>query len=109
MASIKDLIGDIPLIAKFGYFTAAQQPLLEQIVLGSQPYLAAFSVINTIQAAVVDEHGKQLLPRRGAPKSGPLWRQYQMGWHGYGQTSACITQTAPPQLRNHRGRRSYAT
>jgi dihydroorotate dehydrogenase (NAD+) catalytic subunit len=66
----KELIGNIPLIAKFGYFTAAQQPLLEQIVLGTQHYLAAFSVINTIQAAVVDEQGKQLLPGEGRLKAG---------------------------------------
>jgi dihydroorotate dehydrogenase (NAD+) catalytic subunit len=61
----KEAIGDVPLIAKLGYFSAEQQELLEQIVMDTKEYLSAFSAINTIQAPVVDEQGKQLLPGEG--------------------------------------------
>ncbi len=67
---VKEAVGDVPLIAKFGYFSPAQQELLEKIVLDTQPYLAAFSAINTIPAAVVDEAGNQLLPGEGRLRSG---------------------------------------
>ncbi len=67
---VKEVIGDIPLIAKIGYFSPDQQELLEQIVLDTKPYLAAFSAINTIPAAVVDEQGNQLLPGEGRLRSG---------------------------------------
>ncbi len=67
---VKEAIGDIPLIAKVGYFAPGQQELLEKIVLDTKPYLAAFSAINTIPAAVVDEQGNQLLPGEGRLKSG---------------------------------------
>jgi dihydroorotate dehydrogenase (NAD+) catalytic subunit len=66
----KEAIGDIPLIAKVGYFSPDQQQLLEQVVTDTKPYLAAFSAINTIPAAVVDEQGNQLLPGEGRLKSG---------------------------------------
>ena len=66
----KEAIGDIPLIAKVGYFSSDQQQLLEQIVADTKPYLAAFSAINTIPAAVVDEQGNQLLPGEGRLKAG---------------------------------------
>lgn len=67
---VKKAIGDIPLIAKIGYFPPEQQDLLERIVLDTKSYLAAFSAINTIPAAVVDEQGNQLLPGEGRLKSG---------------------------------------
>lgn len=67
---VKEAIGDIPLIAKVGYFSPDQQQLLERIVVDTKPYLAAFSAINTIPAAVVDEQGNQLLPGEGRLKSG---------------------------------------
>src|SRR3954462_14925690 len=67
---VKQVVGDIPVIAKLGYFTPGQQKLLEKIVLDTQPYFAAYSTINTIQAEVVDEEGKQLLPGEGRLKSG---------------------------------------
>lgn len=66
----KELVGDVPLIAKIGYFSSAQQALIEQIVLDSSPYLSAYSAINTIQTAVVDEQGNQLLPGEGRLKAG---------------------------------------
>lgn len=67
---VKTAIGDVPLIAKVGYYTGDQQELLEQIVLDTKDYLAAFAAINTIQAAVVDHEGKQLLPGEGRLRSG---------------------------------------
>jgi dihydroorotate dehydrogenase (NAD+) catalytic subunit len=67
---IKDKIGDTPLVAKIGYFRPDQQELLERITLDVKDYVAAYSSINTIQAAVVDEAGKQLLPGEGRLKSG---------------------------------------
>ncbi|MEK7059897.1 MAG: diguanylate cyclase [Patescibacteria group bacterium] len=66
----KDKIGDIPLIAKVGYFSEDQQDLLEKIVRGTKQYLAAFSAINTLQAPVVDKQGKQLLIGEGRLKAG---------------------------------------
>ncbi|MBX9585999.1 MAG: diguanylate cyclase [Gammaproteobacteria bacterium] len=66
----KEAVGDVPLIAKMGYFTPDQQPLLEKIVLGTSPYLGAYSVINTLQAAIVDEQGNQFLPGPGRLKAG---------------------------------------
>ena len=66
----KEAIGDLPIIAKIGYFSANQQELLEQIVLRTKDYLSAFSAINTIQAAVVDEQGNQMLPGEGRLKGG---------------------------------------
>jgi dihydroorotate dehydrogenase (NAD+) catalytic subunit len=59
---VKARVGEIPLIAKFGYFSDEQEPLLEQIIIDSAPYLAAISAINTISAPVVDENGSQALP-----------------------------------------------
>lgn len=67
---VKSAVGDIPLIAKVGYFSPQQQDLLEKIVTDTAEYLAAFSSINTIPAAVVDEQGKQLLPGEGRLKAG---------------------------------------
>jgi dihydroorotate dehydrogenase len=67
---VKAAIGDVPLIAKVGYFTPEQQPSLEKIVDQTKDYLSAFSAINTIVATVVDEQGKQLLPGAGRLKSG---------------------------------------
>ena len=61
----KKAVGDIPLIAKMGYFSEEQEELLTKIVLDTNQYISAFSGINTIQAAVVDEDGNQLLPGEG--------------------------------------------
>lgn len=66
----KEKIGDLPLIAKVGYYSPEQQSLLESIVEDTKDYVAAFGVINTIQAAIVDENGNQLLPGEGRLKSG---------------------------------------
>jgi len=67
---VKAAVGDIPLIAKVGYFSPEQQELLEKIVIDTAPYLSAISAINTIPAAVVDEQGNQLLKGEGRLKAG---------------------------------------
>lgn len=67
---VKETIGDIPLIAKIGYFAPEQQELLEKIVVDTAPYISAFVAINTIPAAVVDQDGKQILPGEGRLKAG---------------------------------------
>lgn len=67
---VKQRVGNIPVVAKLGYFSSDQQSLLEEIITKSSPYFSAYSVINTIQAAVVDESGEQLLPGEGRLKSG---------------------------------------
>ncbi len=67
---VKDAVGNIPLIAKVGYFSPQQQDLLEKIVVDTAQYLDAFSAINTIPASVVDEQGNQLLKGEGRLKAG---------------------------------------
>ncbi len=62
---VKEAVGDIPVIAKLGYFSEERQSLLEKTIIETAPYFSAFSVINTIQAPVVDEQGEQLLPGEG--------------------------------------------
>src|SRR5579884_3140532 len=69
-AKAKAKVGDTPLIAKIGYYTREQQSILETIVDQTSHYISAFSAINTIQAAVVDSTGQQLLPGEGRLKSG---------------------------------------
>lgn len=66
----RERIGDIPLIAKFGYFSEQQQELLEQIITDISPYISAISSINTISAPVVDENGEQALPGPNRLNSG---------------------------------------
>jgi dihydroorotate dehydrogenase (NAD+) catalytic subunit len=67
---IKERIGDVPLIAKIGYFSAVQEKALEQIVADNKQNVAAYSAINTIPVEVVNDFGKQLLPGLGRLKSG---------------------------------------
>lgn len=58
----KEIIGNTPLLAKLGYFSAEQQELLETIVKKMLPFVQGVATINTIPAPVVDENGKQALP-----------------------------------------------
>ncbi len=67
---VKDAIGDIPLITKFGYFSAQQEGLLEEILADIQPFISAISAINTLPAPVVDENGRQALPGDNRLSSG---------------------------------------
>ena len=66
----KEAIGDIPLIAKVGYYSDRQQELLENVVKEMVPYVDAICAINTIAAPVVDENGQQALPGPNRLKSG---------------------------------------
>lgn len=67
---VKKRVGSIPIGIKIGYFSAEQQELLERTVKAVAPYVSFISVINTIAAAVVDDHGEQALPGKGRLKSG---------------------------------------
>ena len=66
----KEAIGDVPLIAKVGYFSEQQDDLLKQVVTEMAPYVAAISAINTIPAPVVNESGEQALPGPNRLSSG---------------------------------------
>lgn len=59
---IKEKIGSTPLLAKLGYFTSEQEPLLEVIIEKISPFIDGLATINTIPAPVVDENGQQALP-----------------------------------------------
>lgn len=59
---IRNKIGDFPLLIKIGYFTAEQQPLLENLVIAISKYVDGISAINTIQLKIVDKKGQQVLP-----------------------------------------------
>lgn len=76
----KAAIGDVPLIAKLGYFSTAQQGILEEIVEQTKDYCDCFSVINTIAAPIVDEHGEQALPGPNRMKAGVCGRSIR--WAG---------------------------
>ncbi len=58
----KEKIGDIPLIVKIGHYSKEQTELLEHILRLLKPFIAGVAAINTIPAAVVDEHENQALP-----------------------------------------------
>lgn len=66
----KERIGNVPLIAKFGYFSNEQEQLLKKIIGDTSDYLAAISTINTISAPIVDAEGQQALPGPNRLKSG---------------------------------------
>lgn len=66
----KEKIGNTKIIAKIGYFSSAQQKLLESVVKKMLPFVSAISAINTIAAPVVDKYGKQALPGPNRLKSG---------------------------------------
>ncbi len=63
-------IGDKKLILKFGYFTKDQQATLEKILEDVAGKIDAFSLINTIPAAVRKKDGSQALPGEGRLVSG---------------------------------------
>lgn len=66
----KEAIGDTPLVTKFGYFSAAQEELLEDTLKEITPFVSAISAINTLPAPVVDEKGNQALPGENRLSSG---------------------------------------
>lgn len=63
-------IGDTPLMIKLGYFTDAQQSLLEAMMSKIHHLIDAVALINTIPAKVYDKNGKQALPGEGRLVSG---------------------------------------
>ena len=67
---VKEAVGNVPLIAKIGYYSNNQQELLEIVVKEMIPYVNAIAAINTITAPVVDENGNQALPGPNRLKSG---------------------------------------
>lgn len=86
---VKAAVGDLPLIAKVGYFSPEQQDLLEKIVVDTASYLSAFSAINTIPAAVVDEAGNQLLKGEGRLKAGMCGASIK--WAGLDMVKRLVT------------------
>lgn len=66
--AIKNEIGNTPLILKLAYFK--DQKNLEDLVDQVGNIVDAFSVINTIVAPVINDHGEQALPGEGRLKSG---------------------------------------
>ena len=58
--AIREVIGDLPLILKVGYFTDDSE--LKRLAQVADRYANAISGINTISAPIVDAEGKQALP-----------------------------------------------
>jgi dihydroorotate dehydrogenase (NAD+) catalytic subunit len=77
---VKEAVGNIPVIAKLGYFSEERQALLEKTIIDTAPYFSAFSAINTIQATVVNKQGNQILPGEGRLRAGICGRGIQ--WAG---------------------------
>jgi len=67
---VKEVVGETPVIAKFGYFPQAVQGLFEEMFIAVDPYVDAISAINTYAAPVVDDDGQQALPGKGRLKAG---------------------------------------
>jgi dihydroorotate dehydrogenase (NAD+) catalytic subunit len=67
---VKERIGKVPLLIKVGYYSPAQQELLEGIVYKNRKYIDGISAINTIAAPIVNQYGEQALPGANRLKSG---------------------------------------
>ena len=66
--AIKEVIGEIPLIVKIGYFSDTEA--LRDFVKKIGNIVQGISAINTIATEVVDENGNQALPGEGRLRSG---------------------------------------
>ncbi len=66
--AVKNKIGTTPLLLKLAYFQDDEQ--LKKLVKLVGPFVQGLSVINTMQAAIVDEKGEQALPGKGRLYSG---------------------------------------
>ena len=66
--AIKKEIGSLPFVLKISYFS--DEALLRELVKRVGNLVDGFSSINTIQAEVLDENGKQVLPGEGRLQSG---------------------------------------
>ncbi|MBI2039827.1 hypothetical protein HYT18_02020 [Candidatus Microgenomates bacterium] len=67
---VRKVLGDTKLLAKMGYFSSAQQDLLEDIIKRIAQYVDGISAINTIPSPVVNERGEQALPGPGRLSAG---------------------------------------
>jgi dihydroorotate dehydrogenase (NAD+) catalytic subunit len=67
---VKDAVGDIPVLAKVGYFPSDSNKLLENVLKSISPFIAGISAINTLAAPIYDVSGKQALPGKGRLKAG---------------------------------------
>ena len=66
--AIKEIIGDIPLIIKIGYFK--DENVFADFIKKIGSIVQGISAINTIAAEVVDENDNQALPGEGRSRSG---------------------------------------
>lgn len=66
--TIKEVVGDIPLIAKIAYYKDFDA--LKNFVKQIGNVVQGISAINTISAEIIDENGKQALPGEGRLRSG---------------------------------------
>ena len=80
--AIREVIGDIPLILKVGYYKDTNQ--LEELVRVADTYAQAISAINTIQAEVISPDGVQALPGKNRARSGVCGRS--ITWAGLDMT-----------------------
>jgi dihydroorotate dehydrogenase len=80
--AIRDVIGDVPLILKVGYYKDNSQ--VEELVRVAGKYAQAISAINTIQAEVHNPDGVQALPGKNRLRSGVCGRS--ITWAGLEMT-----------------------
>lgn len=66
--AIREEIGDTPLILKVGYYKNDED--IKRLAQITGKYAQAISVINTIQAEIADEKGRQALPGKNRSRSG---------------------------------------
>lgn len=66
----KEKIGNTKLLIKIGYYSKAQNTLLESIIRIVSPFIDGVAAINTISASIVDKNGRQALPGVNRLKSG---------------------------------------
>ena len=67
-SAIRNIIGNIPLILKLGYFT--DNNMLEEVARIANKYANGVSAINTLQTTIVNNDGKQALPGKMRVRSG---------------------------------------
>jgi len=67
-SGIRAIIGNTPLILKVGYYKDQKQ--LKAMAQIAEKYAQIISAINTIQATIIDNNGKQALPGKMRSRSG---------------------------------------
>lgn len=76
--NIRNVIGNTPLVLKVGYYNNDKG--LEKLAKIASAYANDIAGINTLQATIVNEHGKQALPGENRAKSGVCGRAIR--WAG---------------------------